>query len=85
MRGDHEVATEDKAKGGAQGGIKAFFQQLPLGEATEPFQHSLGISTQACPVQLQGSLINIRGALLCMQLSSLALMGVHGPGCFSTR
>ena len=36
MRDDHEVNTEDKARGRAQGSIKTFFQQLPLGEHLSP-------------------------------------------------
>ena len=64
MRDDHEVNTEDKAKGRAQGSIKTFFQQLPLGEPLELSQHTLGLSTKTCHAQLQASLIDTGGALL---------------------
>ena len=83
MCGEHEVNTKDKAKAKerAHGSIKAFFQELPLGEAIGFIQHTLSMSTLTCLAQLQGSLLALEGArLLCTHLSSLACMGVHESG-----
>ena len=78
-RGEHEVTTQDRAKERAQGSIKAFFQELPLGE------HILGTGTQTRLAQHQALILDRGGALLpCAWLSSLACMGVQESGNFFT-